>query len=550
MKEIFLLTQILLKNSLSSQKKTKQSKKDNILKVLGWILIYGYIMGVIGFLSFEIIFSLKLVNQTAVFLNLCLVIMLGFTTMRTLFSSINVLFFSKDTEFLLPLPVDAYKIVIAKMNCIIISEYMMYFIIFIPAIIAYGVILKLNICFYIVAFLVMLIFPIIPIMLISALMTIIMKFTNIFKNKDFVQYITVILSLILIIGIEFLVGADSNITNEELAQKLVEVNGLVDVYSKGFMTLKPAINALINYNTLSGIANLLILTLATVFIYSVVIFIMSKLYIKVVTNTVGSKASKNKKEHKKLYKQNSHIKAYLKKEFQNLIRNPIYFMQCVIPAFLFPVLILGSTYLGLKSEGVGDITELKNMLADMIITPVGMAVSVSIIMFFFMFNYVSITSISRDGENAVFMKYIPISLEKQCLYKILPGIILNFVPMFIVSVIIKIILQERVVIEVLVAINVITFLINVLNNYLMILIDLKNPKLSWTSEYAVVKQNINMLLECLIILLEIIICILWGLFINTWALFVVSTCMILFVGIKKTKEYINKNEYKLFEKIS
>ena len=32
MKEIFLLTKILLKNSLSSQKKTKQSKKDNILK--------------------------------------------------------------------------------------------------------------------------------------------------------------------------------------------------------------------------------------------------------------------------------------------------------------------------------------------------------------------------------------------------------------------------------------------------------------------------------------------------------------------------------------
>ena len=167
-----------------------------------------------------------------------------------------------------------------------------------------------------------------------------------------------------------------------------------------------------------------------------------------------------------------------------------------------------------------------------------------------MFNYVSITSISRDGENAVFMKYIPISLEKQCFYKMLPGIILNFVPMIIISFLIKFILQEKIVTEVLVAINVITFLINIFNNYIMILIDLKNPKLHWTTEYAVVKQNMNMFWEVLIFIAEIIICVLWGLFVTTWSLFIVSTCMILFVGIKKIKEYINKNEYKLFEKIS
>ena len=549
MKEILLLTKILFKNSMNSPKSNK-SQKTSILKFLGWILVYGYIIGIIGFFSFEIISTLKAVNQTAVFLNLCLVIMLGFTTMRTLFSSINVLFFSKDIEYLLPFPIKAYKIIIAKMNCMLISEYIMYGIILLPAIIVYGAILKLNVLFYIMALLVLVIFPIIPVFIISLVMTIIMKFTNIFKNKDFVQYITVILSLILIVGMEFLIGADSNITTEELAIKLVEANGLVELYTKPFITLKPAMSALMNFNNINGLLSILSLAVITGFIYVIVIYIMSKFYITTVTNTVGSKISKDKKDLKKSYNSKSELKAYVKKEFQNLIRNPIYFMQCVVPSFLFPILILGSTIMGLQAEGIGDIPGLKNTLADGIITPFGMAISVSIMMFFFMFNYVSLTSISRDGENAVFMKYIPISLEKQCFYKILPGIILNFVPMFIITFLIKFILQDKIVTEVLIAINLIGLLINVFNNYLMILIDLKNPKLHWTTEYAVVKQNMNMLWEVLIFIAEIIICVLWGLFITTWALFVVSTCMILFVGIKKIREYINKNEYKLFEKIS
>lgn len=549
MKEILLLTKILFKNSMNLPKQNK-SKKTSILKTLGWMLVYGYIIGIIGFFSFEIISTLKAVNQTAVFLNLCLVIMLGFTTMRTLFSSINVLFFSKDIEYLLPFPIKAYKIIIAKMNCMLISEYIMYGIILLPAIIVYGILLNLNILFYIMALLVLIIFPIIPVMLISLIMTIIMKFTNIFKNKDFVQYITVILSLILIFGIEFLAGADSNITSEELAIKLVEANGLVEVYTKPFITLKPAMSALMKFNNIDGLLSILSLAGVTCFIYAIVIFVMSRFYINTVTNTVGSKISNKKKDSKRVYNKKTQIKAYVKKEFQNLIRNPIYFMQCVVPSFLFPILILGSMFMGLQAEGIGDIKELKNILADGIITPFGMAISISVIMFFFMFNYVSITSISRDGENAVFMKYIPISLEKQCFYKMLPGIILNFVPMIIISFLIKFILQEKIVTEVLVAINVITFLINIFNNYIMILIDLKNPKLHWTTEYAVVKQNMNMFWEVLIFIAEIIICVLWGLFVTTWSLFIVSTCMILFVGIKKIKEYINKNEYKLFEKIS
>lgn len=550
MKEVFLLTKILLKSSMNSQSE-KKSKKSTPLKFLGWIALYAYIAGIVGFLSYEAISALQIVNQEAVFLNLCLMILLGMNMIRSLFSSINVLFFSKDTEFLLPLPIKSYKIVVAKINCLILSEYIICSIIVLPALLVYGYILKLSLWFYICGIFVMLLLPIIPVMLISFVMTVIMKFTNIIRNKDFVQYITIILSLVLIFGVQFLTGIDQEITNEELANMLVETNGLVEVYSKYFFTLKPAMQTLLHYNTVEGILNLGLLIVETVIISIGIIMIMSNFYIKTVTNTTTSVSDKKQKKGsiENVFKKNSIIKTYVKKEFQDLVRNPIFCMQCVVPSILFPFIFAIPIYMGFTGGEIAELENIKLVIANEIQTPSGIAISVAILIFFYMFNYISITSISRDGENAVFMKYIPISLKKQCLYKILPGIIMNLIPVIYLTVGVKILLPNGVDIVTLLWINVIALLWNVFNNYLMIIIDLKRPKLHWTTEYAVVKQNINMLWEMVVCILEIIVIVFWGFFVQSIQVFVVSECLFLVLGIMFVKKYIHKNENKLFEKI-
>lgn len=545
MKEVFLLTKILFKSSINSNSQKKMSP----LKFLGWALLYLYIAGVIGFLSFEMISALQIVNQEAVFLNLCLMIVLGMNIMRSLFTSINMLFFSKDTEYLLPLPVKAYKIVMAKINCLIISEYIMCLIILLPALLVYGYVLNLSLWFYIVGILVMLLIPIVPIALVSLIMTIIMKFTNIIRNKDFVQYITIVLTLILIIGVQFLTGMDQQITNEQFANMLVETNGLVQAYTKYFFTLKPAMQALIKFNSVDGILSLGLLAIQTVVIYIAVIYIMSKFYIKTVTNVVASASTKRKENKEKSFKKKPLVKSYVKKEFQILVRNPIFFMQCVLPSFLFPLIFLIPVYMGITGGDAQVLDMLKVEIANGISSPSGIAISVSILIFLYMFNYISITSISRDGENAVFMKYIPIPLEKQCLYKILPGIIMNIVPAIYLTIILKVLLPGPELNQTLLWINLVALFLNILNNYWMIIIDLKRPKLHWTTEYAVVKQNMNMLWEMVIYIFEILILIFWGTLIHNVYVFVFSVCLLLILAIKHIQKYIHTNENKLFEKI-
>lgn len=97
--------------------------------------------------------------------------------------------------------------------------------------------------------------------------------------------------------------------------------------------------------------------------------------------------------------------------------------------------------------------------------------------------------------------------------------------------------------------SIIATLCNILNNYLMILIDLKNPKLNWTTEYAVVKQNFNMIFQFIIMVIQagiiIAICSYFNLQNSIICLIVLFS-----IAIAIVIKYIKTNENKIFSKIN
>lgn len=166
----------------------------------------------------------------------------------------------------------------------------------------------------------------------------------------------------------------------------------------------------------------------------------------------------------------------------------------------------------------------------------------------YMFNFISLTAISRDGKDALFMKQIPISLEKQIFYKILPGILLNIIPTIYIVVFEKILINAFQ-LKLIFSIFMISTLMNIFNNYIMILIDLKNPKLDWSSEYAVVKQNINMFFQFIIILIECGILIPIGAYLKLEIGEIILSITFI-IGIILVRNYIRKNQNKIFNKIN
>ena len=176
-------------------------------------------------------------------------------------------------------------------------------------------------------------------------------------------------------------------------------------------------------------------------------------------------------------------------------------------------------------------------------------VILGVIQFFSMFIYISITAISRDGKNAIFMKYIPVSLYKQYIYKCIPNIVMGSITSIISIVVANIILKLDMLMIVLVFIAAI--IMNVAESIILIIIDLKRPKLEWDSEYAVVKQNFNLIFPMIISMIAIFIIILAGVFLTNINVYIgiIILSLIFAIILYFANMYLYKNQNRLASRI-
>lgn len=242
--------------------------------------------------------------------------------------------------------------------------------------------------------------------------------------------------------------------------------------------------------------------------------------------------------------------SYVKKELKILIRNPIYFMQCVLPALLIPVVFIIAGLSGFMSqEGNVELNTLKAQIQPFLENPITICVLLCILQFFSMMIYVSATAISRDGKNAIFVKYIPLSLYKQFIYKAIPNIIMSIIAILVTLAVATYIINLPISINI--CIFVISFVLSVIQSYLMLLVDLKKPKLEWDTEYAVVKQNMNLMWPAILgvvnigIIIALTILFSWLPYWGYSILLFTITIIILLI----LQKYIKRNQVKLFEKI-
>ena len=548
MKDTLILTKILLKNSLNKNINKEEMNFKAIAKKLIIFAAVAYIACVIGFLSKQLIDILKEVNQAEVFISLCLLATIIVAFFRSIISSLNILYFSKDTEFLLPLPISSLKIVFAKFNVMLISEYIIELLTFAIPFGVYGITMQLAPVFYIMAILVFLFLPVIPTLIGIILTVILMNITSVFKNKDIVQYISVFFAFAIVIGCQIFTMQTSEMTDFMFANKLVEINGLSSLVGEYFIILKQSIIAITKYGQVSSIQNIIYLIVESIITYLLVALLVSKSYIKSATN-VGYGKIKKVKDNLNNFTQKNVRKAYVQKELKSLFRNPVFFLNTILPIIIIPIVMV-IPFLTSNSSGANKSQELLLLaVQDNIQNSMGFAICLNIINLLYMFNYISVTSISRDGENAIFMKYIPIELHKQCRYKAMPSFIFNLFSMCVVVVAIKMLFKEisNVFLLEIIAVSLIC---NAFISYVAILIDILKPKLHWTTEHAVVKQNMNMLWETIFILITIIIIFaICSYFENVHIVAMLLSAILIFT-IAFYDNFLKVNSTNIFRKIS
>lgn len=551
MKKILELTKVFLKTSFSNMEaQTMGNNKSKLGMAFLYLFLIVYLGGIIGFLSYNVIDGLISIQQEAVFIGLILLMTIGFTLFQSIFSSINVLYFTKDSEYILPLPLKPSEIILARTNVIIIMEYIVELIISLVPLIIYGVMTEAGIIYYITMLIALILIPIFPVLLISIIVMFVMSFSKIVRNKNRFQLIATVIVLIfsVVLGMSFSTF-DEEITQEQMIQLVMQANGLVDLIKGYFPTLAPLTTAL----TTTSLFEVLISILETIgisFIALIIyVFIAEKIYFK---GLVGNLFSGNKKKgkvdlSKNNFRNSKLYKSYIGKEFKLLFRNPIFLMQCLVPAVLIPIIMIGIFALNFKDISQEELQEITSLIPTD--TLVVVSVILGIIQFFFMFSYISITAISRDGNNAVFMKYAPVSLYKQYMYKIAPNYIINTIMIILTLVMLQYFLKMPLI--TLALIFVISMVMSALQSILMLIIDLKKPKLEWDSEYAVVKQNMNLMYPMILSLVNIGVIVLVTMFTGSMGIYVGSGVLLLLYGglTYLVSNYLYKNQNKLAEKI-
>lgn len=278
-------------------------------KIILYAILLVYLMGIFGFLSYGLITTLMQIQQEAMFIGIFLLALAMLTLIQSIISATNVFYFSKDLDYILPLPLKPSEILVSKINVILVTEYIMEIMFALAPIIVYGILTSAGPMFYIVALLVLLIFPIIPILIATFIIMIIMSFSKGAKNKDRFKLIAPILGIIIALVISFSVSGTSEISDDQLIEILMQANSVVEVVSDSIPVIKPAINAIVN----SSLIEFLKFLGLTVLIYIIFILIGNKLYFRGAVGNLSSGAKKRRNITGKDIKINSVRKIICKK---------------------------------------------------------------------------------------------------------------------------------------------------------------------------------------------------------------------------------------------
>ena len=422
-----------------------------------------------------------------------------------LIAMLQAVFFSKDAETLLSLPVRPATLFFAKMVVVYISELTIAAATVIPFAVAFGIGFGVSAVYYIAVPFAALLMPFIPLLIITLLSFPLMYVLSFFKNKSMLSLICVLVLFggfftLYFIGINALSsGAGGFITENpggEAAFALPEaflnfLNSARQIPPFGFFASFMLLE--------NALVNLLLFVACTVGLAALALLIASSLYTRGIRGQLEGNASKergNDKKTKLETKSAGFERSYLMKEIKTLSRETGFAFQSFMGA------VMGPLFLFLINGGVfGNAMEMEGgkIASSLFMTTLS---SFMVIALCGGSNYTAYAAFTREGKYFYMNKYLPISYSaivklktRFANYVTAVGVSLSAVVLFINALIGGHGLVGIIGIPLICGIAA---LIGFSTNKFGILRDLKRPKLVWNNANEALKHNTYAMVPMLI----------------------------------------------------
>ena len=480
MDKLFELKTLLKKDLYLSliaplKKPSKNGGSFKALTVLGLVILFFYL----AFLYFILLLAFVIPMAKLGKANLILSGFFGFVSLATIiFTSagiISKIYYSKDVELLLPLPLRRNNIFISKILGSVTVAFLVSFIIFIPMafpLIKFGNLSFLK--FFSIIFLDLsnIIFTV---LILSIIIILFMKiFAGIGGLKNLLQALGFIFVIVLSFSPQFLSKSDAS--KEFVEKNLIKFIKLLfpQVY---------IVDKVYGMNNISCfLISLGILILMAIILYALS-FPLSNLMIDGVlkANNVSSKVKKVRGN------KNTAIAISLaKKDVSNVIKTPVYFFNLASGAFMFPILMIFGF---LKGESIKYIQEFFANTESFGFGKIDLFFALLMGLFFYsaFITPLSLTSITREGKNIYLMQTLPISYEDQVKGRILGSCIFQIISSLPLLLLLAYFSKFNVIY--IFAMLIGSFLGSYASSSFGIYYGIKYPKLDWENPQEAVKRN-------------------------------------------------------------
>ncbi|MEG0823838.1 MAG: hypothetical protein RSG07_04975, partial [Erysipelotrichaceae bacterium] len=495
MSNYLTLTKVLLKTNFGTGKSDSSSRfKTAALYACIAICFFPMVAMLYDVLS-SIMPLFVQIQQESFILSVALFASTSITFAFSLFIVSSIYYFSKDVDHLLPLPFKPETIILSKFSVALIYEYIVTVLVMGTTMAAYFSCVGFDVLKLIIGIIITILLPIFPLCLSSILTILLMRFVPLAKNRDLFNMIGGVAALVISFGFSFILQKLAFVKPEEIVKMIQEGKNSLNAI---FYALAPNVPFAANAIGTKDILSLLIYIGITILVFIIFIFVAKGFYFKGAIGVNESNSSKKTFSTKELAKGTRSkpiIFSYMIKEIKLLLRTPVYFMNNILMVILMPICLV-IPFVSTDAEQLNEIAILaqglftnSNAIYLFVIGGIGLG------LFYSNMDLISSTSISREGSNYKFMKYIPISYMTQINAKVLSGFVVGEIGMLILLIPIAIFLKIPLLL--LIVAIIASSISNLLGNYLGIIIDILHPKLIWESEASAVKQNMNGMLAML-----------------------------------------------------
>lgn len=398
---------------------------------------------------------------------------------------LNVFFFSKDIEIILPLPVKPGEIIISKfLSCLAYSYSAM--LIIIPPLIMFGILDGKGIIYYINLIFIVLLAPILPLSLSAIISLVLMRVSNFSKKKDLLKIIMGIVGMALALGIQLMTPMLNRIGQGDTSG--IE-NKVVNVFNNILLSSRTSILAL-SSNGIESALYVLLTAVVALIVLGIFYFIGNKIYFK---SAMGSKESSSKRIElndqilNKYIGKKPIILDFIINDFKILLRTPAYFLNTILIIIIVPV-IFGVMFWQMSAMGEGGVSELQELInivpsSNIILVVLGIGAFLSAS------NPTAASSFSREGQEFYYRKYLPVSYRTQVMAKYILALGLNVIAYLVI--LIMALFLFKIDIYIIIIGSILSVATISIISSLGVIIDMKDPKLIWDNEQMAVKNNMN-----------------------------------------------------------